>query len=176
MRKLVSLLIILLGAVAIQAQKVKVFADPSVDLMKFKTYSWARGVAAPNPLVNQLIIDAIDQALAAKGLTRVSEGADITVVVWAALNSDLHILNPTFGRSAGSATATGIPLRTQGAAVSKGTLVVDISDARSKAMVWRATSTQTLAQDPSGDMARDAKAAEKPIRKAVEKMFKKYPR
>ncbi len=175
MKKLVSFLIIILGAVAVQAQKVKVTADPSVDLSKYKTYAWADGAAAPNPIINKLIGDSIDQALAAKGMTKVSEGADITVAVWGTQNSELHVSYPTYGRSASGAPATGLPMRPQGAAISKGTLVVDISDARTKSTVWRATSTQTLAQNPSGDMARDAKGVEKPIRKAVEKMFKRFP-
>lgn len=175
MKKLVTLFIILFSAQFIHAQKIKVTADPNANLAKYKTYDWAKGFAAANPIVNQLIIDSIDQALTAKGMTRVTGEPDITVVVWAALNSDLHISYPTWGRSASSATATGVYVGSQGSAISKGTLVVDISDARTKSMVWRATASQTLAQDPSGDMVRDAKAAEKGIRKAVEKMFKRYP-
>ena len=175
MKKLVTLFIILLGVQAIHAQKVKVAADPSVNLANYKTYGWAKGAAAANPIVNQLIVDSIDQALTAKGMTRVTDEPDITIVVWAAMNTDLHISYPTWGRSASSATATGVYVGSQGSAIPKGTLVVDISDARTKSTVWRATASQTLAQDPSGDMVRDAKAAEKGIRRSVEKMFKRYP-
>ena len=43
-------------------------------------------------------------------------------------------------------------------------------------VVWRGSATQTLEQGPSGNPMKDAKTVEKPIRKAVEKMFKQYPR
>jgi len=59
--------------------------------------------------------------------------------------------------------------------VTKGTLIINISDAKSKNAVWRGTATHTLEQGPTGDRIRDAKTVEKPIRKAVEKMFKKFP-
>ncbi|HEY5837476.1 MAG TPA: DUF4136 domain-containing protein [Pyrinomonadaceae bacterium] len=157
------------------AQKVKVAADPGVDLSKYKTYAWAKGAAAANPIINQLIKDTIDQTLTAKGLTRVTDEPDITLVAWTAVNSDLHLFQPTWGRSVGSATSSGIPATVHSAAIANGALVVDIADARTKATVWRGTATQTIKETPSGNMAQDAKNAEKSIRKAVEKMFKKFP-
>ena len=175
MKKFFSLLVIAVSLGAGYAQKVKVAADPSVDLSKYKTYAWAKGNASPNPVINQLLIATIDQTLTAKGLSRVTEEPDVTLVVWTAVISDLHVFQPTFGRSVGSATSSGIPASVHSAAISKGTLVVDIADARTKATVWRGTASQTLKEAPSGNSVKDAERAEKSIRKAVEKMFKKYP-
>ena len=53
--------------------------------------------------------------------------------------------------------------------------MVDIADARTKSTVWRATATHTLEHGPTGVGTHDAKTVEKPIRKAVEKMFKQFP-
>lgn len=175
MKKFLALLVILAGVGAAYSQKVKVVADPSVDLSKYKNYTWASGSGAANPLIHQVIVESIDQALTAKGLTRVTDDADITLVAWTAVNSDLHISQPSFGRSVGSATSSGIPAGVHSAAISKGTLVVDIADARTKATVWRGTATQTLNEVPSGNLAQDAERAGKSIRKAVDKMFKKFP-
>ena len=50
-----------------------------------------------------------------------------------------------------------------------------IIDARTKDGVWRGAATQTLDNGPSGDRAKDAKMVEKPINKAVQKMFKQFP-
>ncbi len=175
MKKILSLLVIAVSLGAAYAQKVKVTSDPSVDLSRYKKYAWDSGTAAANPHVNQLIVQAIDQELAAKGLTRVTDEPDITLGAFAAVNSDLQISQPTWGRSVSSSTSTGMPGSVYRAAISKGTLMVDISDATTKTTVWRGLATQTLKEAPTGNLARDAKTAEKSIRKAVEKMFKKFP-
>ena len=177
MKKLVTVIVLLIGAgaVTVQAQSVKVAADPRVDLSKYKTYAWAPGTSAANPIINALITETVNQALTAKGLTQVSDGPDVTVAVMAALNSDLHISYPSWGRSVASATSTGMPTTTQSAAVSKGTLVVDIADGQTKATVWRGIARHTLDEQPTGVAAKDAKNVEKPIRKSVEKMFKRFP-
>jgi hypothetical protein len=59
--------------------------------------------------------------------------------------------------------------------VTEGTLVINISDATTKNGVWRGTATHTLENGPTGDRVRDAKTVEKPINKAVQKMFKQFP-
>ena len=175
MKKLVSLIIILLAAAAIPGQKVKVAADPAVNLSKYKKYAWVEGVTTANPIINQTIIETIDQTLMAKGLTRVTSEPDLTLAIIVAINSDLNISYPDFGRSAAGATATGMPMTPQRSAISKGTLVVDMADAKTKTTVWRGTATQTLKENPTGNFVQDAKVAEKGIKKAVEKMFKKFP-
>lgn len=176
MKRICALLILLAAAVSVSAQKVKVGADPSADFSKYKTYAWSDGMVAVNPIINQLILQTVDDALASKGLTRVSSDPDITLAALVAANSNLHISYPTWGRSTTSATATGIYVGAQNVAVSKGSLVIDIADAKTKATVWRGTATHTMSEQPSGNPAKDAKNAEGTIRKAVDKMFKQYPR
>ena len=175
MKRFFTMLVLVAAATTTAAQKVKVGSDPRADFSKYKTYAWSDGMAAANPLVNQLILQTVDEALAAKGLKRVSKDPDVTLAAFAALNSDLHISYPTWGRSATSATATGMSVSTQSVALSKGALVVDIADARTKDMIWRGTATQTLTEPPTGISAKDAKNVENHIRKAVEKMFKQFP-
>lgn len=46
-------------------------------------------------------------------------------------------------------------------------LVVDVSETNSKSLLWRATATDTVSDNPQKN--------EKKIQKAVEKMFEKYP-
>ena len=59
--------------------------------------------------------------------------------------------------------------------VTKGTLVVDMIDANTKNSIWRGSATDTLEHGPTGNMQKDAKSVEKKIKKAVDKMFKKFP-
>ena len=138
MKKLSLILLIVLAATSTNAQKVKVGADPAANLAKYKTYTWDKPLPPGNPLVQQTIIDAVDQAMTAKGLTKVESQADITIAYFAAVDTDIQI---------------AYPLR-----------------------VWRGSANHTLEHGPTGNPAKDAKSVEKPIRKAVEKMFKQFPR
>ena len=176
MKTLAVLLLIVAGAISVSAQKVKVGSDPAADLSKYKTYAWSKPFPPGNPFVQQTIIDAVDQALAAKGLRKVEDQPEITVAYFAATNTDLQISYPSWANAMGSALSTGIGVDSQSWLVSKGMLVVDIADAGTKSTIWRGSATQTLEHGPSGNPMKDAKTVEKPIRKAVEKMFKKYPR
>ena len=79
MKTLLITLLIVIGAVSVNAQKVKVGADPAVDVSKYKTYAWSKPLPPGNPFVQQTIIQSIEQALAAKGLTKVEENPDVTI-------------------------------------------------------------------------------------------------
>lgn len=127
-----------------------------------------------NPIIRQHIIVAVDNVLAAKGLQKVETEPDLILSALASTESDLTVTNPSWSPALNS-IATGIPASSQAWPVTKGTLIVNISDAKNKSSIWRGTAIQTLDQGPTGDRVRDAKTVEKPIRKAVEKMFKKFP-
>ncbi|HSE30871.1 MAG TPA: DUF4136 domain-containing protein [Pyrinomonadaceae bacterium] len=173
MKNLFAAFLIAISVVVAAGQKVQVGADRTVNLAKYKTYSWASGGAA-NPLINQMIVNAVDREMALKGLTKVELNGDINVVVWAATESDLHISYPSWHPSMNS-IATGVVSGSQQWPVTKGTLVVDMLDANTKNSVWRGQATDTLDHGPTGNMQKDAKSVEKKIKKAVEKMFKKFP-
>lgn len=169
-----AILLLLLGAVSISAQKVSVGADPGVDLTKYKTYAWASDKASPNPVISQMIISSVEAQLAAKGLKKVATDPELTVVVFGSTETDMHVSNPSWAPSLNSLT-TGVVVASQSFLVTKGTLVIDLEDSKTKSSVWRGQATQTLDHGPTGDRARDAKMVEKPIKQAVTKMFKQFP-
>lgn len=176
MKRLIALLMMLVAAGTVAAQKVKVGADPNANLAKYKTYQWDSPLPPGNPIIQQAIINAIDQALAAKGLTKVTDGGDVTVVYFAATNTDIQIGYPSWSNAMGSGNVTGVAVGTQSWPVHKGTLVVDLVDGKTKSSVWRASATQILKDGPSGNAAKDAKRVEEPIRRSVDKMFKQFPK
>jgi protein-disulfide isomerase len=176
MRNLLAILIIVIAAGAIQAQKVKVIADPNADLARYKSYQWDKPLPPGNPLVQQTVIESIDQAMAAKGLTKVTDGADVTVVYFTATNADVQIGYPSWSHAMGSGDMTGNAIGAQSWPVHKGTLVVDLVDGKTKNSVWRGSATQILKDGPSGNITKDAQKVEQPIRKSIEKMFKQFPR
>lgn len=171
----IVILAILMGTVSVSAQKVSVGADPGVDLTRYKTYAWAREMVIANPIISETVVSSVDSQLAAKGLKKVDADPELTVVVFGSSESDIHVSNPSWAPSLNS-IATGVAVGSQSWVVTKGTLVVDLLDAKTKNSVWRGTATQTLDRGPTGDRAKDAKTVEKPIRNAVKKMFKQFPR
>lgn len=173
MKSLIAIALLLFAALTVSAQKVKVSSDPACDFSKYKTYAWDQGTLA-NPLVRQYIIAAVDREMAAKGWRKVENEPDLTITSLTAINSDLTVTNPSWAPALNS-IATGIPSSSQAWAVTQGTLMIDISDARTKNGVWRGVASHTLENGPTGNNARDAKTVEKPINKAVQKMFKKFP-
>ena len=172
-KTLIIIALIALGSITGNAQKVKVTSDPGADFSRYKTYAWDQGMLS-NPIIRQHIILAVDNAMAAKGLQKVEKEPDLILSALASTESDLTVTNPSWAPSLNS-IATGIPSSSQAWPVTKGTLIINISDAKSRNAVWRGTASQTLEHGPTGDRVRDAKTVEKPIRKAVEKMFKKFP-
>jgi hypothetical protein len=167
-------LLILAGALSAYAQKVRVGADPAVDVAKFKTYAWSTEKSGTNAIINQQIVQAVDSQLAAKGLTKVETDPELTISALVWTESDMHVMNPSWHPSL-NPISTGVYVGAQSWPVTRGTLVVNISDSKTKNEVWRGTASDTLKQGPSGNKVEDAKSVEKTIRKAVEKMFKQYP-
>ena len=174
MKKLIIFIVLVIGAAPASAQRVKVESDQKLDLSRYKTYEWAQPIPVGNPVIVRTIVDAIDQEMAAKGLKMVNSEPQLRVAFWTATESDLHISHPT---ASNSTTALGnpMPAGAQSWPVTKGTLVVNLSDAATKSSVWRASASQLLDRGPTGNPDKDAKTVEKPIRKAVAKMFKQFP-
>lgn len=175
MKHLLVLLMLLVLAAPAVAQKITVEFDKSVDFTRFKTYSWQTGIPARNPLINVMIVEGIEQSLTAKGLTKVEKEGDLRLNLAVAIEFDLQVPHGGWGNT-GSSLQTGIP---SGAAsawdVRKGTLVLDIADAASNHLVWHGRASDTLRYEPTTDMNKDAKRVEKQVKKAVEKLMKRFP-
>ena len=169
-----TLLIMIFAALAVKAQKVSVGADPGIDVTKYKTYTWSSEMVSVNPLVSSIAVASVDEQLAAKGLKKTDVDPELTVVVFGSTNSDVYVSNPSWAPSLNS-IATGVAVGSQSWLVTKGTLVVDLRDTKTKNSIWRGQATHTLDRGPTGDRAKDAKTVEKPIRNAVKKMFKQFP-
>lgn len=152
--------LILLGVSFVSAQKVAVQTDPSADFTKYKTYSWQDGKAlAPNPMMHQHIMDAVDAQLKAKGFTKASENADLVISYHVAVDQSVE-WNSMGGFRGWGATSGSIEK------VYTGQLVVDIADVANKRYLWRGTGTDTVTNDVT--------KTQKKVDKAVSKMFAKF--
>jgi Domain of unknown function (DUF4136) len=159
----------LLGAIAL-AQSVTYDYDRAVNFSTYRTYAWTRGNELTDELNHARVVRAVDSRLVAKGLTRVEPGAnpDLLVAYHASFANNLEITGSAHGWG-----PLGLGGDRWGSArvqpVLVGTLVVDISDARTRTIVWRSLASSDIrpTDTPEG---RDKKIA-----KATDKMFKNYP-
>ena len=166
--------VLFLSTSAVFGQKVTVDVDSTVNFSTFKTFCWAGGLVARNPLITQMIIAAVENELTARGLTRSDNNPDIKVAVVAATGMDIQTVGPTWN-SANYRTWGGYTNPAALMNVTTGTMLVDLVDTQRDISVLRGVAKETLTRSPSGDMTGDAKSVEQLIKKAVSKIFKKYP-
>jgi hypothetical protein len=161
--------LILIGTMAL-AQSVTYDYDRAANFSNYKTYAWTRGTELTDELNHARVVRAIDAALVAKGLARVEPSADPDVLVayHASFDKKLEITGTThgWGPFGLGGDRTGLA-RVEPIVV--GTLVVDISDARTNAIVWRSLASSDIRPNDKPE------TREKKITKATEKMFKNYP-
>ncbi len=168
--------IILLVSTTAQGQKIETGYDKAADFAQYKTYAWVkRDVPPPNPLLAAIIANNIEVELKQKGLHRVESDPDLLVTFYGGSTAQGAFAGedpnyapyggvPMPGATmwGGSAPATALPH------VLKGTLAVDLVDAREKHLVWRAIAKTNLDYDKRSKMLDQ-------VNKAVSAMFKKYP-
>jgi hypothetical protein len=159
----------LLGTMAL-AQSVTYDYDRSAGFSTYRTYAWTRGTEPTDELNHASVVRAIDAALATKGLKSVKPDAspDLVVAYHASFDRGLEITGSVGAREPfglGDDAEEAAPVQP----VAVGTLVVDISDARTHAIVWRSLADTDIRP------ADKPESRDKKIVKATRKMFKSYP-
>jgi Domain of unknown function (DUF4136) len=165
----VGMLFLLAGRVS--AQQVKTDYDRAVNFGQYKTYSWEQ-VKTKDPLDVDRIKSAVNAALAAKGWTQADAGGDVSIVAME-ITSNQQTLNTFYnglgggwgwrrfgGGGFGEATTTTETYKV-------GTVVVDLFDTKTKQLVWRGNSSDTLSNDSDKNIRN--------LDKGVDKMFKHFP-
>jgi hypothetical protein len=153
------------------AQQVKTDYDRGANFGQYKTYSWAQ-VKTKEALDVDRIKTAVNAALAAKAWTQVDSGGDVSIVAME-ITRNQQTLNTFYdgfgggwgwrrfgGGGFGEATTTTETYKV-------GTLVVDLFDAKTKQLIWRGTSSDTLSNNSDKNI--------KNLDKGADKMFKHFP-
>jgi hypothetical protein len=159
----------LLFAAKLFAGQVKTDYDRNADFAQYKTYSWEQ-VKTKDPLDVDRIKSSVNAALAAKGWTQVPSGGDVSIVAMEVTRNQqtLNTFYDGFGGGwrwrgfggMGEATTTTETYKV-------GTLVVDLFDAKTKELVWRGNSSDTLSNNSDKNIQN--------LDKDVQKMFKNFP-
>ncbi len=165
--KLASVGIALLFATVSFAEQVKTDYARGTDFSQYKTYSWQK-VQTQDPLWVNRIKDAVNGALTAKGLTQVDSGGDLALVA-IEMTKNQSTLN-TFYNGFGGGWRWGGGFGNSTTTVDNykvGTLVVDLFDAKTKDLVWRGSSSDTLSNKSDKNI--------KNLDNGVHKMFQHFP-
>jgi hypothetical protein len=163
--------IMLLFAAKSSAQQVKTDYDRGANFGQYKTYSWEQ-VKTKDSLDVDRIKTAVNAALAAKGWTQVDSGGDVSIMAME-ITRNQQTLNTFYdgfgggwgwrrfgGGGFGETTTTTETYKV-------GTVVVDLFDTKTKQLIWRGTSSDTLSNNSDKNI--------KNLDKGVEKMFKQFP-
>ncbi len=168
-------LLLIFAAACASAQKIRVEYNPKEDFVAFKTYSWIISDSYPHPILAMNIIGAVDEQLQAKGLRRVDAGGDLIVSAYGAIDSDLNVawrpdiyVMPGLYGPVWWTQTMWVPGSSSAVYIRKGTLVIDIADARLKQLKWRGVGTGNL-------NARKQKKSLQSINKCIQQMFRQYP-
>jgi hypothetical protein len=145
--------------------------DHKADFGKYHTYSWI-GVNAGNSLWQDRITSAVDQALGAKGWTKVASGGDAAVSAFGRTTEKdtMETFYDGFpgwgwrarwwGGGMGMSTTEVIPERV-------GNLTVDVFDGTTKQLIFRGEASDTLSIKVDKN--------DKKMEHSVDEMFKKFP-
>lgn len=149
------------------AAEIKTDYDHSADFSRYRTYSWIK-VEAGNSLWSDRITRDVDAQLAARGLTKVASGGDLGVSAFGSTHNQrsLETFYNGFGggwfwRGLGGETTTEV------VNTPVGSLLVDMFDGRTKRLVWRTSSSESITGDPEKN--------EKKLEHEVADMFKHFP-
>jgi hypothetical protein len=154
-------LALMAGLIGCASAQVNTDWDGSTRFNNYHTYAW---METPNmqalqqgTLFDRPLRLAVEEQLTAKGLRKSSSTgeADILLVYHAGAKDKIDVQQwGYFGR------------RVDVREYTQGTLVIDIIDAKSKSLVWRATAT---------DEVSGSGASREKIAKTVQKMFERFP-
>jgi Domain of unknown function (DUF4136) len=165
---MVSPTIFVLALLATQtalAQKINIQFDQAADFAKYKTFNLREGrLNSRNPMLNSELVKKqidsdIERDLTARGLTQVSGPADLNVFYHfgSARRTQLE---------AYPAGWRGLGTRMVRVPYAEGTLVIDLHDAGTRSLVWRA-----IASEQKSDPAK----IQGKLDDMVKKSFRKYP-
>jgi hypothetical protein len=156
------------------AQDVKVDFDKSADFSAIRTFSTKLGTSWNNQISEKRILTEIDQTLVEKGWKKDDANPDAVVVVHGATQTK-RSLNTFYSgggyggygyRGWGGGMGMGTSTTTESEYL-VGTLVVDIFNSKTKALLFRGTASDEISDKPEKNI--------KKVDKAADKMFKDFP-
>ena len=147
-------------------QEVSVNYNHNQSFANFHTYAWGSDNAneIQNSILAQVAKQDIDNAMAEKGLQKVSESQHPDLILTANGGMKQQTSYQAWGmRGIGGGMGGITPEQNV-----EGTMIVDLYDAKNQSLVWRGIAQDTL--NNKGNKNQEM------VQKAVQKMFKQWPK
>jgi hypothetical protein len=160
-----ALLISMASTVAL-SQQVSVNYNHNQSFSNYHTYAWGSNNAnqIQNSILAQVAQQDIDSAMQAKGFSKVTEAQNPDLIITANGGMRQETSYSAWGmRGIGGGMGGITPEQNVEA-----TLVVDLYDAKTQSLVWRGIGQDTLSNN--GNKNQQA------VEKAIQKMFKQWPK
>src|SRR6185295_18917741 len=173
-RQAMFLAIFLFMAAGAYGQDVHYNYDRSANFASYKTYKWVEipGGSVPDPLIHQAIMQATEEQLALKGLTKAEEKPDLYIGYQVVINLEKSVdLYSTggFGGWGGWGGWGGDRVQGQTSTIPVGILLMDVYDAERKRLVWRGDAMKVI------DLKTEPEKNYRNLQKVMTKLFKNYP-
>jgi len=151
--------IALLSAIALLftgcATKAVIDYDADADFSKYRTFAWkdsGEDLSDTAPLWHDRVVKGIQTRLEAAGNQIVTENPDAFITYYSAEKQETTVVTDTMGYGVGSSWRWGYggvgATTSHAVTYDVGTLIVDVWDASENKLVWRATATDTLYENP----------------------------
>jgi NADPH:quinone reductase-like Zn-dependent oxidoreductase len=162
---LVAVSLLLLCSVAL-AQQVSVNYNHNANFSQYHTYAWGSNNknAIQNSILAQVAQQDIEAAMSQKGLQKVEESQNPDLILTASGGEHESTSYNAWGmRGIGGGMGGISPQQNY-----ETTMVVSLYDLKQKELVWRGIAENTLSNNGNKN--------QKNVEKAVEKMFKQWPK
>jgi hypothetical protein len=147
-------------------QEVSVNYNHNQSFANYHTYAWGSDNAneIQNSILAQVAKQDIDNAMAEKGLQKVSESQHPDLILTTNGGMKQQTSYQAWGmRGIGGGMGGITPEQNV-----EGTMIVDLYDAKNQSLVWRGISQDTLSNKGNKN--------QEMVQKAVQKMFKQWPK
>jgi hypothetical protein len=153
---------------------VNSYVQRGADLNRYRTYGWSLAEEPTgdprldsNPFFQERVRAAVDQQLARRGFEQLSDAPDLLVHYHVSVGEDIDVslIDRETGNCYGETDTDCRPY-----VYDAGTLVIDLVDARTKALVWRG-----WAEDTMEGAIDNQRLMEQKIDKAVEGILQRFP-
>jgi hypothetical protein len=173
--------VVLLPTLLACGPKIYIDYDKTVDFDRYRSFAWAPteeiSLKDTSPLAHSRIKNDIEAKLTKGGLVEDTEDPDLYVTYYSEEKEQIRLNTTHYGYGYGSGYyrnpywgASLAHSTTSVYAYTEGTLIIDIWDAETKNLIWRAAATAVVKEKPE-NQAKQVQSAIKTISKRWQKMY-----
>lgn len=178
MKQILSLALLALLLVGCSSPRVTTDFAQGTTFSRFRTFEYrdsADSLAVNSPLLHQRIVDALRGSMISSGLSEVKANPDLFVTYYGSTDQETHFHTTYSGVNSWNGSRRGLDgvgfgvasSTTRPTTVTRGTLVIDVWDASSNALIWRSVATSALSSNPQRNT--------QTVKRAIEMAFRNFP-